>query len=123
MWLFRIGHRRSCGSQEGQLPQTHLVICADELVPDFQLAILHLADMQDIAVEYLNVLHFKFCLAIDGEDTGVKFLASLFRAEVCAIEEDPEWSFRGELRGAGEELRVVVDGFDSGFDIFELYSI
>jgi len=65
--------------------ETHLVVCADDLVTDLQLALLQLTDMQNVAVVHLHIGHLELGLAVNGEDTSIVLLSTLLGVKVGLV--------------------------------------
>ena len=63
----------------------HLVVRADDLVSNIQLALLQLTNMQDITVVHLYVGHLELGLAVNGEDTSIVLLSTLLGVKVGLV--------------------------------------
>jgi hypothetical protein len=81
--------------REGDM--TDLIVCADDLIADFDLALLHLPNVQHVAVVHLHILNFELCLAVDSNHTRVVLLTTLFSVEVCSVKKDTERCATWEL--------------------------
>lgn len=123
VWLFRIGHRRCCNYQgcvSTSIHYTHLVVGADDSIPNLQLPLFHLANVEHVAVVHLDILHLELGFPGNRKDTSVVLLSSLFRIEICSIQQDTEGCVARKFGGGCEELRRVVYALDRGFDVIEL---
>lgn len=102
-------------------PGSHLAVGADDLVANLDLALLHVPNMQDVSVEYLNVGHLKIGLAVDGKRTGIILLSTGFGVKVGLVEEDPEHGPVLQLRCGVDELGALVDPLDGSVRVAQYY--
>ena len=121
VWLFRIGHRRSCHLLDRWArvagSATYLIILADNLVAHGKTAILEKSSVQDVARVYLHVGDLEFGNTIDEDLARVIFLTTLLGVEVCPIENQADLFSLWQLLGGGMEVVGMIDGFDIGRDV------
>ena len=57
------------------VPGTYVVIRRDDGVPNLQLAVLQLANVEHIAIVDLNILNLELCVVLEKDAPSVVFLA------------------------------------------------
>lgn len=97
--------------------KAHLIVRANDLVSDFELALGQDADVEDVATEDLDVGHDELCASVDEDGASVALLAARLGVEVGAVEEETNRGRGGGEGGRrGEEGRGVIDALDGRAD-------
>lgn len=65
----------------------YLVVGTSDFIANLELTFLHVTDVQNITVVYLNVGNLKVCFAVDGDGTSVILLTSRLGVKVRLVKQ------------------------------------
>ena len=75
-----------------------------------------MTDVENVAVEYLDVRDFELRHAVDDDATGIVLLTTSLSVEACAIEDQAKGGIFRNLLGVPQECLPVVNSNDPGVD-------
>jgi hypothetical protein len=100
-------------------PAAEFVVGTDDFISNFELSFFESTNVEDVSVEYLDILDLEFRFPINGDDTSIVLLTTLLGIKVGFVEYDTEWGIGRKLGGGRDEFRRLVETLDSCLDVLE----